>query len=374
MSQPRVTILMTVYNGGTYLRPCLESILRQSLKDFELLIINDGSTDDSLKAIEYFDDRRIRIYHNAVNQGQTKSLNIGLQMAAGEYVARMDADDIAFPHWLEAQVHSISQHPDCSVISSYAVAIDDKNRIKKLYKPPSDRKNIILRSLIASPVNHVGSILRKKDIIENGGYEEHYAIAADYALWSKLLRNNFKMTTTPRILVAIREHAQSLSRSERGKRELEEITQIVQKNIDQFVATRFLGNEVALFCRANYDEEHLTPIELKQAVAVTKRIYMNLAPFLKIGQRQTTSWARRRCTTIYIKKIFSLIRHKDYKGARGLAQRGIKELGPFSILTMFWVVSFLSRMVTAFIPPFYHAILRIRACLRLNRHSTIGFY
>ncbi len=131
-----VTVLMALYNGGHYLKQSVRSVLNQTHHDFEFLIVNDCSTDESVKIIESFHDTRIHIHHNAANLGQTKSLNVGLKLASGEYIARMDADDVALPQWLEMQVRYIEKNPEHSAVSSYAVAIDEQNKIKKLYQPP----------------------------------------------------------------------------------------------------------------------------------------------------------------------------------------------------------------------------------------------
>lgn len=367
----QVTVLMALYNGGEYLKQSVQSVLNQTYPHFEFLIINDGSTDNSLKTIQSFHDERIKIHNNLSNMGQTQSLNVGLKLAWGDYIARIDADDIALPGWLEAQVGNMQKNPGHSVVSSYAFAIDEQNNIKKLYKPPMNRDDIILRSLIASPIHHVGSIFKKEDIMANGGYDERCMIAADYDLWSKLLRNGFRMTTTPKILMAIREHAQSLSRSERGKRELEEITEIAQKNINKFVSMKFSGDEVALFCRANYDEENLTAAEFKQAVEVTKRVYINLASFSNVRHPKAMTWMRKRCVTIYLKRIFFLIRNQDYEGIRELSRTAMKEFGPLSFFTIFWGASFFSGTIVTFIPQLYNVMLRVKACLGLSRKSII---
>ncbi len=222
---------MALYNGGPYLRESVRSVLNQTYGDFEFLIVNDCSTDDSLKVIESFHDKRIRVHNNAQNLGQTPSLNAGLKLAAGDYFARMDGDDIALKQWLQIQVEAVTRYPDYSVISTYAAAMDEKNKIKKVYKPPSDREDIVLRSLIAPPIHHVGSILKKKDIIKAGGYDNRYVYAADYELWERLIKNNFKITTNPKILVAIREHSHSVSRSEHGRKDLEEVKEIAGRNL-----------------------------------------------------------------------------------------------------------------------------------------------
>lgn len=362
---PRITVLMALYNGGSYLKQSMQSVLNQTYRNFDFLIINDCSTDDSLLTIESFHDERIRVHHNAANLGQTKSLNVGLKLAKWDYIARIDADDIALPQWLETQLDKVKKCPSYSVVSSYAFVVDEQNKIKKLYKPPFENEDIILRSLIASPINHVGCIYKKKDVIENGGYDEEYVTAADYDLWGKLIRSNFKITTTPKVLIAIREHIHSLSR-EHSTRELEEIKEIVGKNINKFVDMKFSKDEVCLFCRANYDGGNLTDIEFSQAIEITKRVYMNLFPSLKISKRKIVKWTRKRCATIYLKRIFSLISRRDYSAAREFSLKGIKEFGLRSIFTILWAVPFLNGAALISIPEVYNKILRKKARLQLG--------
>lgn len=369
---PKVTVLMALYNGGEYLRQTVQSVLGQTYRDFEFLIINDCSRDDSLEIIESFRDARIKVHNNPRNLGQTPSLNLGVRLSQGDYFTRIDGDDLALPRWLQAQVNAIEKYPDYSVISSYAVAIDEKNRMKKVYRPPLKREDIILRSLIAPPIHHVGSILKKKDIIEIGGYDNRYVYAADYDLWERLIKRNFKITTTPEILVAIREHGKSVSRSEHGRRDLEEIKEIAGRNINNFVNVKFSSDEVSLFCRANYDEGNLTTAEFNEAIAVTKKVYMNLAPSLKTDDLKVTRWTKARCTIIYLKRIFSFIARKDYSAAREISLKAIKEFGSLSIFAVLWAGSFLGGGTLILIPRFYNKILRQKARLQLSNQPNMG--
>ena len=104
MNEPMVTVLMAVYNGEKFLKEAMESILTQTFTDFEFLIINDGSTDNSVKIIEEFNDPRIRLIHNEKNLKLIASLNKGISLAKGKYIARMDCDDISMPYRLEKEV------------------------------------------------------------------------------------------------------------------------------------------------------------------------------------------------------------------------------------------------------------------------------
>ncbi len=116
--KPRVTVLMSVYNGEKYLREAIDSILNQTFKDFEFLIIDDGSTDSSADIIRSYTDFRIRLIQNEKNIGLTRSLNKGLKLAKGEYIARMDVDDISLPIRFEKQVSFLDKYEDVKLVGS----------------------------------------------------------------------------------------------------------------------------------------------------------------------------------------------------------------------------------------------------------------
>ena len=372
MTSSKLTVLMALYNGGEYLRHSLRSVLEQTYRDFEFLIINDRSIDNSMETIASFRDQRIKIHHNSSNIGQAASLNAGLKLASGDYIARMDADDIAFPRWLERQMAFIERAPGCSVVSTQALVIDENNRIKKSYKPPSSREDIILRALVASPINHVGALLKKKDVLEAGGYDERYKTAADYDLWGKLLRNGRKITATEEMLVAIREHARSLSRSERGKQELTEIIDIAQKNIAAFTSAQLTHDEARLFCKTNYEAGDLSEPEFLQALSIMKRVYGSLRSSWGVDSSKALQWLGKRYETIYLKRIFAAITQQNYREVRELSREGIKLFGFRGVFLIFAMGSlfggaFLSRM-----PGLYEETLRKRACLVVGDKLKMG--
>jgi len=115
MQTPKVTVLMPVHNGQQHLREAIESILKQSFTDFEFLIIDDGSTDGSTAIVKTYNEPRIRLIANTENQGTVHVLNQGIQEAKGEYIARMDADDISLPQRLEKQVRFMDSRPDIGI-------------------------------------------------------------------------------------------------------------------------------------------------------------------------------------------------------------------------------------------------------------------
>src|SRR5258705_775698 len=113
---PQVSVLLPVWNGERHLAAAIESVLGQSFTDFELLIVDDGSTDGSAALIRRYGDERIRLFENEKNLGVTRSLNLGLAQARGRYVARMDADDLSAPERLARQVAFLDSHPEVALV------------------------------------------------------------------------------------------------------------------------------------------------------------------------------------------------------------------------------------------------------------------
>src|SRR5690606_37374672 len=121
---PRVTVLLAVHNGERYIQEAIDSILAQTFGDFELLIVNDGSTDATRDLVLSYSDDRIRLVDNDHNIGLPKSLNRGLRLAKGRYIARLDADDISEPDRLAAQVSFLQANPDVAMVGSWYRKID----------------------------------------------------------------------------------------------------------------------------------------------------------------------------------------------------------------------------------------------------------
>lgn len=203
VSMAKVTVLMPVYNAGLFLRETIESILCQTWSDFEFLIINDGSTDSSREIILSFDDPRIRLVDNQSNIGLTKSLNRGLQLAIGEYVARQDADDISYRKRFERQVKFMSSHPEVVLLGTRARAINEKGKPQRedLLRIPVGSLAIRWYLIFQNAFIHSSVMFRRSIIWEKlGGYDESFERAQDYELWSRTARS-FKVDNLADVLI-----------------------------------------------------------------------------------------------------------------------------------------------------------------------------
>ncbi len=272
MSAPLVTVLMAVHNGGAYLAGAVDSVLAQEFKDFELLVIDDGSTDGAVETIRRRDPR-IRIHRNSVNRGQTVSLNAGLSLARGAFVARMDADDMAYGQWLGRQAEFLRGHPDCAAISCAAVVMDEDGRVYKKLRSPLFSCDMILKSFFASPLNHVGCLMRRQMILDHGGYDDSLRIAADYDLWSRLLRRGMRLGAVPRVGVAIRAHRASVTASNKGGADVPEVCRIMGANIRHFSGLDLEEGSLRLWWGYVYDPASLSGQEFAAAEGLMTRIY-----------------------------------------------------------------------------------------------------
>jgi len=211
MSTPRVTVLMSVHNGGRWLRAAIESVLAQSWRDFEFLILDDASTDDSVAQIEALADTRIRLIRLPENIGLTRSLNVGLREARGEFVARQDADDLSSPERLAAQVAFLERHPDVPLAGTQARLIDAEGRSRGVRDLPCEADSIRWLSLLDNPIIHTSAMFRAAVIRDEfGGYDESFSCCQDYDLWARVLLRHPAQNLSER-LVSVREHGGSIS-------------------------------------------------------------------------------------------------------------------------------------------------------------------
>ncbi len=187
MSTPRVSVLCSVHNGEAYLEESLQSILDQTFEDFELLVMDDGSSDSTPTLLEKMvkADPRIQILRQET-QGLTRTLNTLLEKARGEYVARQDDDDISWPERLERQVRFLDENPRCVAVGSRYVSIDEKGRrIARSRVPVSDAA--IKRALVThNVIAHSSAMYRREEVLAEGGYDTTYRTAQDYDLWCRL--------------------------------------------------------------------------------------------------------------------------------------------------------------------------------------------
>ncbi|MFN8379622.1 MAG: glycosyltransferase family 2 protein [Anaerolineae bacterium] len=181
---PRISVVMPVYNGGSYLAAAVESILQQTYRDFELIALDDGSTDGSSTLLDEYAQRdpRIRVIHQT-NRGLVPTLNHGLELATGEYIARMDADDISAPTRFEKQVAYLDSHPDVGVVGTWLTVIDKLGTPLYVMKMPVTNASIRWSLLKNNCIGHSTAMMRQSLFRTIGGYDKAALHAEDYDLW-----------------------------------------------------------------------------------------------------------------------------------------------------------------------------------------------
>lgn len=176
---------MPVYNAEKYLEEAIESILNQTFNNYEFIIINDGSQDSSEKIIKKFKDSRIKYIKNEKNMGLIYTLNKGIDLCNGEYIARMDSDDICHPRRLEEQISYLEKNEETDICGTSYIKFGEKIR-EKTIKMPISNEEIKVQVLFSSPICHPSVVVRKK-VFKNIKFEEYYRGMEDYRLWSKLI-------------------------------------------------------------------------------------------------------------------------------------------------------------------------------------------
>lgn len=208
---PRVTILMPVHNGAAFLAEAIDSMLSQTLSDFEFLIVDDASTDASVSIIQGYRDPRIRLIPSRERLKLSGALNRGLGEARGTYVARMDADDISLPERLETQVRFLDTHPDVGLCGSW---IRYCGASRGILERPTAHEAIRAFTLLDTPFAHPTVMLRREALEHHHlRFEGGYFPTEDFELWTRAL-DCFRAANLPQVLLHYRVHGSSLTGSD----------------------------------------------------------------------------------------------------------------------------------------------------------------
>jgi glycosyltransferase involved in cell wall biosynthesis len=207
---PDVTVLLPVRNGERDLREAIESVLAQTFRDFELVVVDDGSTDESADLVGTIHDERVRLVRQKP-LGLVEALRRGLAEARGELVARMDADDVSLPTRLERQVEVLRRDSRLGLVGCGFEAIDEDGRIVGSWLLPTEDDALRRRLLLRNPFAH-GSVVYRREAVERaGGYRSDYGANEDYDLWRRVARD-WRLGSVPEILYRYREHAGAVTK------------------------------------------------------------------------------------------------------------------------------------------------------------------
>jgi len=210
-ASPLVSILLPCYNGEKYLQECIQSIMKQTYNHFELILVDDGSTDNSEKIIRRYHDSRIRFIKNKKNKGIRYSLNRALSLVKGRYVARLDSDDQMHPQRLEKQVQFLERSPSVALVGSGHYVVDMIGRPLNLMDYPIKDKDIRSRIWFRNPFSHP-AIMVRTEVLKEFGYSDRYKYCEDYYLWFRIAER-YEIANLPDYLTFYRVHDKNISSS-----------------------------------------------------------------------------------------------------------------------------------------------------------------
>jgi glycosyltransferase involved in cell wall biosynthesis len=208
-THPAISVLLPVYNGSPYLGAAIESILNQNERDFELIIINDGSTDDSGATIQRYRDRRIVLLTNERNLGLVPSLNRGLAVVRGTFIARMDADDLSAPDRFGKQRAVLEAQPAIGVLGTGMRSVGRRGWFGLASRPPAEHELIVWGQFFRTTLFHPTVMLRTGLLVQAGGYSREFPHCEDTELWSRLMTIT-RLANLPEPLYVRRMHAASV--------------------------------------------------------------------------------------------------------------------------------------------------------------------
>lgn len=208
MGPPRITVLMPVWNGGAYLPAAIRSVIGQTFADLELLVVDDGSTDDSVAVARAFDDPRIRVLGPSEHRGVAATLNRGLDAARGALVARMDADDVSLPNRLARQAGFLDAHPEVGLCGAWARTLGPD---PAPLVTPTEPDRLAASLFFGNSLVHPSVVLRTSVLKAHAlCYDPGYNSAEDYELWARMASVT-RLATVPEVLVLLRTHAAQAS-------------------------------------------------------------------------------------------------------------------------------------------------------------------
>lgn len=294
-----VSIVLPVYNGSMYLQEAMDSILAQTYSNFELIIIDDGSSDNSAEIIVEYTDSRIKFYRQE-NHGLAATLNRCISIASGSYVARQDQDDISLPSRLEKQVAFLESNPDYGMVGTWATIWEGNVPTERLHKHSPENLRLKFDLLFDNPFVHSSMMIRKCVFDIVGGYstDRDRQPPEDYELWSRVSRK-FKVANIPEVLHVYREIPQSMSRTGENPF-LRHILNINKENLAWATSGKYSDQEymdLAALIHAQYQLfSRKTP--LKEMIAIIHSAAQSLADAAGVDRSAIQEEMQSRCNNL----------------------------------------------------------------------------
>ena len=233
--EPKISLIMSVYNGEDYLTEAIESVLNQTFKDFELIVINDCSTDKTPQILKSFEekDERVKVHTNEVNLRLPSSLNKAISYAQGKYIARMDADDICLPDRLQKQYDFMEANPHISLSSCRFMTLKNGVVSSGGCGGKSDNESVKALLLVTNPILHPG-IIANADVIRSLLYDKTFTCTEDMELWTRFVMAGYNVEIMPEYLMIYRLHDKQITETTREK-QYREVIEIQKRYYAKFL-------------------------------------------------------------------------------------------------------------------------------------------
>ena len=240
-----ISIVIPTYNSARYLRECMDSVLNQTYQDFEVIVVDDGSTDNSVAIIQSYQDARIKLIRN--EHDYIQSLNMGMTAAKGKYIARMDSDDIMLPERLQLQYEYMEAHPEVDVCGGFAQCFGESNR---LISVASSHKDIVSGFILYNTMVHPTVMLRKHSVSifpkHNHIYQcynPEYKYAEDYKLWTELATKGCQFANIPTVILKYRTSKNQVSSQKQN--EMMVCSYKISADFDEFIGELIVKQDKA---------------------------------------------------------------------------------------------------------------------------------
>ena len=241
---PLISVLMPAYNAEKYIGEAIESVLNQTFVDFELLIINDGSTDKTEEIILSFNDKRIRYIKNETNLKLIATLNKGIDLARGKYIVRIDADDMCLPNRFRKQIDFLEKHSDYALCGSWAYLINSKGKKTGRMKFIDNHNLMQISLLFSSPLIHP-SVMARTEIFKQFKYSHTALHIEDLDLWVRIVNSGLKIANIPDFLIKYRWHDSNIS-VENETFQTEKKNELLKPYIEVFIGRAISKEELNL--------------------------------------------------------------------------------------------------------------------------------
>lgn len=243
-NNPMISVVLPVYNAQNTIKESIDSIITQSYTNWEMILINDGSSDSTMDIVKSYKDERIKVYNNEGNKGLIYTLNRGVELATGKYIARMDSDDIALPLRFEKQIEYMESNPKCIICGTFARTFSNDNKKSRILKfEVSNTK--IKHSLICACCFAHPTVMIRTSVFQNTSirYDENYPYAEDHKLWIDLMHLG-EYHNIPEVLLRYRVSGTQMSQSSKINRD-------VINNCHWHYLECYLGEEIVVSLRKN---------------------------------------------------------------------------------------------------------------------------